>query len=243
MNALDRFQTYSEYDEYTEIINCLDSDAPPQIVIIHRASNYIGQTGKRLGIFSGSFNPITIAHIKLVEIACEQYHLDEILLLLAKANVDKDVFGLPLAGRLLTLKHYAETQNNISIGVSSHGRYIDKVTALKAIYPTDSTFFFIVGYDTLVRIFDTKYYNNLHAELKHLFSQCRFIAANRDNVDIATIKQFLSHTSLQPYSSYIDLLLLPEAYTEVSSTVVRQRIENGESISHLVPPVIVEFLM
>ena len=95
----------------------------------------------------------------------------------------------------------------------------------------------------MVRIFDPKYYNNLHAELKHLFSQCRFIAANRDNVDIATIKQYLSQTSLQPYNSYIDLLLLPEVYTEVSSTVVRQRIENGESISHLVPPVIVEFLV
>lgn len=243
MNDLDKFKTYPEFDEYTEVINCLDSDAPPQIRIIHKTSNPISESGKRLGIFSGSFNPITVAHIKMVEKAREQYYLDEMLLLLAKANVDKDVFGLPLAGRMLTLKCYAETHDSISIGVSSHGRYIDKVTALEAVYPYDTEFFFIVGYDTLVRIFDPKYYADLHAELEHLFSQCRIITANRDNVDIETIKQYLSQTSQQRYSKHIDLLLLPDDYAEISSTEVRQRIETGESISHLVPPIVADFLV
>lgn len=243
MNALAKFKTYSEFDEYTEVINCLDPDAPPQIIIIHKTSNPICQSGKRLGIFSGSFNPITIAHIKMVEKAREQYYLDEMLLLLAKANVDKDVFGMPLAGRMLTLKCYAETQNNISIGVSSHGRYIDKVTALKAVYPYDTELFFIVGYDTLVRIFDPKYYADINAELEHLFSQCRFIAANRDNVDIETIKLYLSQTSRKRYSKHIDLLSLPDDYAEISSTEVRHRIETGESISHLVPTIVADFLV
>lgn len=243
MNALDKFKTHPEFDEYRELINCLDPDAPPQIKIIHSTSNSIRESRKRLGIFSGSFNPMTIAHIKMVEKARVHYHLDEMLLLLAKANVDKDVFGLPLAGRMLILKRFGETQNDISIGVSSHGRYIDKVTALKAVYPPDTEFFFIVGYDTLVRIFDPKYYTERHAELKYLFSQCRFIAANRDNVDTETIQQYLSQASHQPYSKCIDLLLLPDDYAEISSTEVRQRIEKGESISHLVPPIVVDFLI
>ena len=237
-----KFQSYPEFDEYTELINQLDPEAPPQIVIIYKTSNPIDKSQKKLGIFSGSFNPITIAHIKMVEEAREQYRLDEMLLLLAKANVDKDEFGLPFAGRILTLKRYAETKNNISIGVSSHGRYIDKVAALKACYPPDTVFYFIVGYDTLVRIFDPKYYTDLNAELEKLFSQCRFIAANRDNIDIATIQQYLSQTSLQPYKKYVDYLLLSDEYAEVSSTEVRKRIEKGESVSHLVPPVVTDFL-
>lgn len=236
------FDAYPEFDEYTETINSLDATTSPRIIILHRTSDPISQSGKHLGIFSGSFNPLTIAHIKLVEEACKQYHLDEILLLLAKSNVDKDVYGLPLAGRMLILKAYAETQPNISIGVSSHGRYIDKVSALKSIYPPQTDFSFIVGYDTLVRIFDPKYYKNLHEELQLLFSQCRFIAANREETDINAIQQFLSHTSTQAYRQNVDYLLLPDDYAEISSTDVRRRLENGEPISHLVPPIVAEFL-
>lgn len=143
---------------------------------------------------------------------------------------------------MLILKAYVETQPNMSIGVSSHGRYIDKVSALKSIYPSQTDFSFIVGYDTLVRIFDPKYYKNLPEELQLLFSQCRFIAANREETDINAIQQFLSHTSIQAYRQHVDYLLLPDAYAEISSTDVRRRVENGDSISHLVPPIVAEFL-
>ena len=242
MNSLHKFNTHPEFDVYTESINSLDTTAAPRIVLHHRTSEPINKSGKHLGIFSGSFNPLTIAHIKLIEEARQQYQLDEILLLLAKSNVDKDVYGLPLAGRILILKDYAVSHPYISIGVSSHGRYIDKVTALKTIYPPQTDFSFIVGYDTLVRIFDPKYYKNLHEELQHLFSQCRFIAANREEADINAIQQFLSQTSLQIYRQHVDYLLLPDDYAEISSTDVRRRIEEGEPISHLVPPIVVEFL-
>lgn len=242
MKSVDKFQAYPEYEEYSQLINQLDPNAPPQVVIVHRTSNPICESGKKLGIFSGSFNPLTVAHIKMVEEARERFQLDELLLLLAKANVDKDVFGWPLAGRLLTLKRYAENGYEVSVGISSHGRYIDKVEALKAVYPVNTEFHFIVGYDTLVRIFDPKYYTDIQTELQHLFSQCCFIAANRDHVDIETIKEFLAQPALQSYRSSIAYLILPECYAEISSTEVRQRIAQGDTISHLVPPVIAEFL-
>ena len=242
MNALHKFNTHPDFDVYEESINSLDTNADPRIVLHHRTSDPIIESGKHLGIFSGSFNPLTIAHIKLIEEARQQYQLDEILLLLAKSNVDKDVYGLPLAGRMIILKQFAVSQPYISTGVSSHGRYIDKVSALKTIYPSQTDFSFIVGYDTLVRIFDPKYYKNLREELQHLFSQCRFIAANREEVDINAIQQFLSQTSLQDYRQHVDYVLLSDDYAEISSTDVRRRIEEGEPISHLVPPIVVEFL-
>lgn len=242
MKSSDKFRTYPEYEKYSQLINQLDPNAPPRVAIVHRTSDPICESGKKLGIFSGSFNPLTVAHIKMIEEARERFQLDELLLLLAKANVDKDVFGWSLAGRILTLKHYAEKHNDVSIGLSSHGRYIDKVEALRAAYPIDTEFHFIVGYDTLVRIFDPKYYTNIQTELQHLFSQCCFIAANRDHVNIKTIKEFLDQPALQPYSSSVKCLILPDFYAEVSSTEVRQRIAQGDTISHLVPSVIAEFL-
>lgn len=242
MKLVRKWQSHPEYERFTHLIDQIDIEASPQIVFTYRSSHPIDESGKKLGIFSGSFNPITIAHIKMIEEARSCFQLDEMLLLLAKSNVDKDVFGLSLTDRIIILNRYAERQEYVSVGISSHGRYIDKVSALEWIYPSDTLVFFIVGYDTLVRIFDPKYYEDIQTELQHLFSRCSFIAANRDNVDIQTIKRFMSHPSNLPYSSCVSYLNLPDVYAEVSSTDVRQRMLDDRPISHLVPSFVVDML-
>ena len=178
----------------------------------------------------------------MVEDTLTAYQLDEMLLLLAKANVDKDVFGLPLAARLLTLKKYVERRPKFSVGVSSHGRYIDKVAALKTILPSGTEFHFIVGYDTLVRIFDPKYYRDFHAELQELFVAARFIVANRAEADIKTIEAFMTQPEIRRYASYVSCIPLPDVYAYMSSTEVRELLEQGKAIEHLVPPSILDFL-
>ena len=239
---IQKCENHPDYERYTELFNRLDSSAPPQIELIHRATPPIFKPGKKLGIFSGAFNPLTLAHTRMVEDTVDRYPLNELLLLLAKANVDKAVFGLPLAARLLTVKTYAESRQAFSVGVSSHGRYIDKVAALASIFPPDTEFYFIVGYDTLVRIFDTKYYTDFHAELQALFVSARFIVANRAEADIETIESFMAQPEIRQYASYISNLLLPDAYAHISSTQVRELLARGEVIEHLVPPSILATL-
>ena len=234
--------SHPDYGGYTELFNGLDPSAPPQIELVHRAAPSILKPGKKLGIFSGSFNPLTLAHTRMVEDTVAKYELDELLLLLAKANVDKAVFGLPLAARLLTVKKYAESRQAFSVGVSSHGRYIDKVTALKSIFPLETEFHFIVGYDTLVRIFDTKYYTDFHAELQALFVSARFIVANRAEADIQTIASFMAQPEIRQYASYVSSIPLPDVYAYMSSTQVRELLARGEAIEHLVPPSILAML-
>ncbi len=242
MKSLEKFNTYPEYEIYSKLVNEVDPNNSPHIVLLHQSSSAISSSGKKLGIFSGSFNPFTLAHSKMVELAYQCFELDEILLLIAKANVDKDVFGWPIEARLLTLKLHTNNQSYLSLGISSHGRYIDKITALKQIYPKQSEFYFIVGYDTLVRIFEPKYYDDIHEELNTLFSQCKFIVANRKGVSIPEIKQFLDQPSLRTYQQFIKYISLPDYYANLSSTDIRNRINAGDKISHLVPPSIVNFL-
>ena len=233
-------ERHPDYERFTELFDELDPLGPPRIEFIHRAGTPMRGTEK-LGIFSGSFNPLTLAHARMVEDTLTEYQLDEMLLLLAKANVDKGVFGLPLAARLLTVKKYVENRPKFSVGVSSHGRYIDKVTALKAVLPPETEFHFIVGYDTLVRIFDPKYYIDFHAELRELFATARFIVANRAEADIKTIETFMSQSEISQYASYVTCILLPDVYAYMSSTEVRELLEQGKAIEHLVPPSILEF--
>ena len=239
---IQKCENHPDYERYTELFNGLDPTASPRVELVHRAAVPTPQHGKKLGIFSGSFNPLTLAHTKMVEDTIAEYELDELLLLLAKANVDKGVFGLPLAARLLTLKKYTENRERFSVGVSSHGRYIDKVAALKAISPPETVFYFIVGYDTLVRIFDPKYYTDFHAELRELFIEARFIVANRAEADIKTIEFFMNQPEIRKYAPYVSCLPLPDVYAYMSSTEVRELLMQGEAIEHLVPPSILSML-
>ncbi len=242
MKYLEKFNSYPEYERYSDLVNQVDPNNSPHIVITHRASNSISSSCKKLGIFSGSFNPITLAHSKMIEMSHQYFEFEEMLLLIAKANVDKDVFGWPIEARLLTLKLHTKNQSNISIGISSHGRYIDKITALKQIYPSQTEFYFIVGYDTLVRIFDPKYYTDIQEQLNTLFTQCKFIVANRKGVSIHDIKRFLDQPHLKSYQQFIEYLSLPDYYANLSSTDIRNRIHAGEKITHLVPTTIANFL-
>lgn len=239
---IQKCEDHPDYEGYTELFNRLDPTASPRIELVHRAESAISEPGKRLGIFSGSFNPLTLAHAKMIEDTIAEYQLDELLLLLAKANVDKTVFGLPLAARLLTLKRYTKNRGKFSVGVSSHGRYIDKVTALKVILPPETEFHFIVGYDTLVRIFDPKYYTDFHTELGELFVDARFIVANRAEADVETIASFMDQPEIRQYVPYVSCLLLPDVYAYMSSTEVRELLKRGEAIEHLVPPSILAML-
>ena len=239
---IQKCEDHPDYEGYTELFNRLDPTASPRIELMHRAESAISEPGKRLGIFSGSFNPLTLAHTKMIEDTIAEYELDELLLLLAKANVDKTVFGLPLAARLLTLKRYTKNREKFSVGVSSHGRYIDKVTALKVILPPETEFHFIVGYDTLVRIFDPKYYTDFHTELEEFFVDARFIVANRAEADVETIASFMDQPEIRQYTPYVSCLLLPDVYAYMSSTEVRELLKRGEAIEHLVPPSLLAML-
>ena len=239
---IQKCEHHPDYKRCTELFNRLDPTASPKIELVHRAETSISEAGKKLGIFSGSFNPLTLAHTKMIEDTMAEYRLDELLLLLAKANVDKTVFGLPLAARLLTLKRYTENRERFSVGVSSHGRYIDKVTALKVILPPKTEFHFIVGYDTLVRIVDPKYYTDFHTELGELFVDARFIVANRAEADIKTITSFMNKSGIRQYAPYVSCLLLPDVYAYMSSTEVRELLKQGEAIEHLVPASILAML-
>lgn len=239
---IQKCKDHPDYERYTELFNQLDPTAPPRIELVHRAACSTLKHSKKLGIFSGSFNPLTLAHTKMVEETLTKYQLDELLLLLAKANVDKTVFGLPLAARLLTVKKYTEDHQRFSVGVSSHGRYIDKVTALKTISPPETEFYFIVGYDTLVRIFDPKYYTDFHAELEELFKTARFVVANRAEADIETIDSYMAQPEIRQYTPYISCILLPDVYAYMSSTEVRELLARGEPIEHLVPSSILTML-
>lgn len=225
-------------DQLEALIAELDPLGLPKACWIHRGS----ATGQRLGVLSASFNPLTNAHIAIVERARSEYELDEVLLVLAKANVDKQVFGATLAERLDMLKHYCASHPHLSLAAASHGRFADKVIALQRLYPQNTEIFFMLGYDTLVRLFDPKYYQDRDAELDSLFSECGFIAVNRDSMGISAIEQLMQQPENRRHAAGIHPLRLDENHARMSSSRVRELLRTGEAVEHLVPPEILIYL-
>ncbi|PGH03798.1 hypothetical protein AJ79_07274 [Helicocarpus griseus UAMH5409] len=138
-----------------------------------------------LYVLDSSFNPPTLAHLNIAKSALAQ-HADlssvRLLLLLATQNADKPSRPALFEDRLVMMHLFAQDirdallqdrANNgsdaqkdqkdapaIDIGVTKLPYFIDKAVAISAskVYPDSIEQILLTGYDTLVRIFDTKYY-------------------------------------------------------------------------------------
>ncbi len=227
----------------SKLLAGLDPQGPPRLVFARRAPWGIASRPGTLVCLSASFNPLTVAHAWLIQEASRLTPPDEILLLLAKANVDKAVAGFPLERRLCLMARFAESRPTFSVAACSHGRFVDKTEAIRPHYPEGTRLAFIVGFDTLVRLFDPKYYADPEASLATLFLASEFIAANRAPALPQTVTAFLGRPNVLPYAHRIQTIQLPPDIAAISATEVRARLARGESVDNLVPPEILPLVM
>ncbi len=227
-------------ENYRILMDSLDPQSPPVVQFAHRAAS---QQPKHIGVLDASFNPFTLAHEALVHHAQDTFNFDEIVLLLAKTNVDKALFGADLGQRLAMMVNYADSNTqlgtHLSIAGCSHARFIDKAHAL---FSPDTQIYFLVGHDTLIRIFDPRYYIDMPAELKVLFSLCHIVSANRENPSQEVFHRFMSRPECAPFANRVHPLQLPPSFGNISSTEARKRIRAGDPITDLVPETIAQFI-
>lgn len=221
--------------ELHSFMDALKPGGPSRAAFLLRAAKGLNRPGGRLVVMDASFNPMTVAHEAMLNRASESFRAGEALLLLSHANVDKPIYGASLAQRLAMLEHYAKPYPNISVAGCSHARFVDKASALRLLYPESTELCFVVGYDTLLRIFDPRYYSNLADELAALFDSARVIAANRDNIDREAMRTLEKSPEFAAFSDRIRFITLDGAHPRISSTEVRAHINRGAAVRHLVP--------
>lgn len=214
----------------------LRSTEPPELAFLRRAPGGIGGGPGTLLCLSASFNPMTVAHAALIREGSRRVWPQEVLLLLATANVDKQGEGLPLERRLDLLLRFAEPRPRLSVAAVFHGRFVDKLDAIRAAYPDRTRVVFLLGFDTLVRLFDPKYYEDRDASLTRLFTGSECVVANRGENALTAVDAFLARPDVAPYAHRIHAVPLPAEVAAVSATEVRDRLSRGESVAELVPP-------
>ena len=224
------------------VIQEMDLEGPPEIHLILKAKDGIQKSPAKLGVFPSSFNPITVSHVELMERAISEFAVDEVLLVLDKKTLDKETFGATLVDRLIMLLIFCQNRSKISVGLSSHGLFVDKIAALRRIYPEKTNIHFIVGYDTIVRVFDEKYYENLERSLRRLFGDCSFLVANRDTQSTEEIQSLLKKDENRKYAHQVESFAISDFLASVSSTQVRELVEKGKNIADSVPTEIERFI-
>lgn len=220
---------------YHTIIEGLRGDPHPRILLISRSKESAERGGKELGVFPSSFNPITKGHVAILQRAAEIKAFKEILLVLDTHAMDKEIVGATLVDRLLMVHGLFEDYPHLSVGVSNRGLFVTKAELLKGMYPSETDITFIVGYDTMKRVFDPKYYEDREGALDQLFGSCTFMVANRENQGREALQQLIASGTNWRFKDKVHFFEIPNHLASISSSHVRQRVKEGKSFARFVP--------
>lgn len=243
---------------------------------------------KTLYVLDSSFNPPTLAHLRIAMSAllhdknANSSPTKRLLLLLATQNADKAPKPASFEQRLAMMtifaselvqkmRSYSGGENAheagvvvVDVGVTKSPLYLDKATVLDRSgqygdVDSGPEQVHLAGFDTLVRLFDPRYYPPNHSlhPLQSLFSKHRIRATRRTDdqwggrieqdayVEALANGEREKEGAKREWSSKIELVDGRQAGDEiVSSTKVREASRNRdkEALERLVPKGIVDFI-
>lgn len=193
----------------------------------------------KVGIMGGTFNPVHIGHLLLGEFAYEQFELDEIWFMPNGNPPHKEVVSWEnaLAQRIAMLRLAIDGVPYFKLSLheadeSKHSYTYQTLKELKEQYP-ENEYYFILGADSLFALETWKNY-------KEIFPSCIILAAIRDDKmqeDVIVQIRYL----IQKYHADIWLLKAPKL--EISSTELRERIQQKKSIKYMVPQSVEEYIV
>jgi nicotinate-nucleotide adenylyltransferase len=215
-----------------------DPSKPPRLSFfrVAPAGVSIVPQGRRLGILSAAFNPLTRAHVALAQSAYDHYQLHEVLFVLPITQPHKLIHDAPLEARLRMIDLAVQGHPAFSIGMCTHGLFVDICRAATVAYPPQTHLWFISGRYAAERILTWPYPDPAKA-LGEFFAQAELLVADREGAFV------LPDTStVRDYAGHVHHLPLPAEYSHVSATEIRTRLAKGEEVGELVPPPVLSYI-
>lgn len=190
--------------------------------------------GGHIAILDSSFNPPTVAHLAIASSAFPSYPSSPLpsytsrLLLYSPRNADK-VPGSSdasteqrLAMMSLMAEHMARAGEDTGVALLPLPTFAQKTEEIARRFP-DSQLTFLVGTDTLTRIFDTKYYDDMDSTLAQLFERATLVCCARGH----EAETAVTVDAIRTWANRGKVRFL-EPVGEVSSTQVRRAVQRHD---------------
>lgn len=190
------------------------------------------QGARRIGIMGGTFNPIHYGHLVTAETARVQFNMDQVLFIPSGNPPHKKDQTIVETERRYMMTVLAVMSNpdfyasRIEIDREGYSYSIDTIHELQQIYGPETEICFITGADAF-------YSMNTWHRAEELMESCHFIAATRPGFDKEDLLRSLTDSMKNNPNLRISFLDVPAL--SISSSDIRQRIENGLSIRYLLP--------
>ena len=214
---------------------------------------------KRIGLFGGTFNPIHKGHLWAATSVREGFGLDTVVLIPAAIPPHKRTKDIAAAAdrlemvRLSIADHEYLAVSDVELVRSGPSYSIDTIRHFIDRSAEDKQFFFIVGLDAFLEINTWKYYEDLFMLIPMIVLDRPASVQVPDDSFSRIVYDFLQTRISGDYSySAEDLSFIhPDQQTvhlfsgemmDISSTLIRQRISRGESISDVVPHSAADFI-
>lgn len=218
-------------DELAARLRRLDAEPDPAAIRFDNGPP-IGATA---AVLPSAFNPPTHAHQHLLERAVARFGIVSAIALLTTRNVDKGVNGASLSDRVGMLLALRAEMPALAVMASNQARIIDQAVALNSAFPA-TEFDFVVGFDTLERLFAPRYYEDMERELAPFFGRHRVLAANRAAVGARDVEAWLDANAGQ-FRDRIAVLEIDEVPASLSSTQIRQALQGNRQAFDVAPGV------
>lgn len=185
---------------------------------------------EKIGIMGGTFSPIHNGHLMLAQWAADLCQLNRVFFIPTGCSYLKQNMDIPSGEIRLEMVKRAIQDNplfeasDIEILRQGNTYTYETLLQLKAMYP-HAELYFIIGADCLFSMENW-------VKAQEIFSNCHIIAAGRDGVSDQSLlkqKQYFSDV----YKAQIHLLDFPEI--ALSSTQIRERVQDSKSIKYMVP--------
>ena len=182
---------------------------------------------KKIGILGGTFDPIHLAHLKLATMAIKKYGLNEIIFIPA---------GTPWMKNDLVITAATHRMNMVNIAIQ--GDPLFKCSSIE-ISRSGNTYTF----DTLIELGVEKSINEYHLILgSDSYKQIHRWKNYQEILKIVGIILFQRKGDSFSEAINRNIKIIEKEIDDISSTSIRKKVQNNESLEGLVPSNVEEYI-
>ncbi|HHV71005.1 MAG TPA: nicotinate-nucleotide adenylyltransferase [Clostridia bacterium] len=193
----------------------------------------------KLGIIGGTFDPIHFGHLISAETVREKLKLEQIIFIPAGKPPHKTDKKITDSQHRYNMVVKAVEDNpffavsDLEIKREGFSYTVDTISYFKSILPQDTELFFIVGSDAILELHTWK-------EPERLLTLCQFVVMTRPGYQNNELFSLVDKYNQNKFVKGIKIVEVP--YIEISSTLIRNRVKNGLSITYLVPEKVEKYI-